>query len=141
MRAHELEASKPSEAEPLFRQALEGYRKMQGPDGTLTLDLTRDLANLLDQSGRGADAEPLLRDALEQVRKQSGPDDFRMAGIMAPFGLSLIQQGKWTDAEPVLRECLVIREKLQPDEWTTFTTRSLLGGTCWARRSTPRPSR
>ena len=47
---------------------------------------------------------------------------------MAPFGLSLIQQGKWTEAEPVLRECLAIREKSQPDEWTTFNTRSLLGG-------------
>ncbi len=127
MRAHELAPLKPSEAEPLFRQALEGYRKIQGPDGFLTLDLTLDLANLLNQHGRGADAEPLLRDALEQFRKQSGPDDFRMAGILAPLGASLIQQGKWTEAEPLLRECLVVREKLQPDEWTTFTTRSLLG--------------
>src|SRR5262249_33381926 len=32
------------------------------------------------------------------------------------------------EAEPVLRECLEIREKAQPDEWTTFETRSLLGG-------------
>lgn len=127
MRAHELAPLKPSEAEPLFRQALQGYRKLQGPDGPLTLDLTLDLANLLNESGRGADAEPLLRDALEPLRKQPGPDDFRMAGILAPLGLSLIQQGKWTEAEPVLRECLVVRESLQPDEWTTFTTRSLLG--------------
>ena len=127
MRAHELAPLKPSEAEPLFRQALKGYRKIQGPDGFLTLDLTLDLANLLNRSGRGADAEPLLRDTLEQFRKQSGPDDFRMAGILAPLGASLIQQGKWTEAEPLLRECLVVREKLQPDEWTTFTTRSLLG--------------
>ena len=35
-------------------------------------------------------------------------------------------QAKW--AEAVLRECLAIREKSQPDEWTTFNTRSLLGG-------------
>ena len=52
-----------AEAEPLFRQALEGYRKTQGPDGALTLDLTLDLADLLDQTGRGAEAEPLFRDA------------------------------------------------------------------------------
>jgi eukaryotic-like serine/threonine-protein kinase len=127
MRAHELAPLKPSEAEPLFRQALKGYRKLQGPDGPLTLDLTLDLANLLNQSGRGADAEPPLRDALEPFRKQSGPDDFRMARILAPLGRSLIQQGKWNEAEPVLRECLAVRENLQPDEWTTFTTRSLLG--------------
>ena len=128
-RAHELAASKPGEAEPLFRQALEGYRKTQGPDGELTLDLTLDLANLLYQSGRGADAELLFRAALEQIRKQFGPPvDPRAAGILAPLGLSLLQQGKWAEAEPLLRECLAIREKIQPDEWTTFNTRSLLGG-------------
>ncbi|WP_165230636.1 WD40 repeat domain-containing serine/threonine protein kinase [Aquisphaera insulae] len=127
LRAHQLAPSKPSEAEPLFRRALKAYRRLQGPDGSLTLDLTRDLTALLNQSGRGAEAEPLLRDALEQLRKQSGPDEFRMAGILAPLGQSLIQQGKWTEAEPLLRECLVVRENLQPDEWTTFATRSHLG--------------
>ena len=127
-RAHALEASNPSEAEPLFRQALEGYRKTLGPDGHLILDLTRDLANLLDRTGRGAEAEPLFRDALERARKQFGPDDPRTAGILASLGLSLVQRGKWTEAEPVLRETLAIREKLQPGDWTTFNTRSLLGG-------------
>ena len=110
-RAHELAASKPGEAEPLFRQALEGYRKAEGPDGELTLDLTLDLANLLYQSGRGADAELLFRAALEQIRKQFGPADPRAAGILAVLGLSLIQQGKWAEAEAILRECLAIREK------------------------------
>ena len=47
---------------------------------------------------------------------------------MAVRGLSLVRQGKWAEAEAVLRECLAIREKVQPDEWTTFNTRSLLGG-------------
>jgi hypothetical protein len=126
-RAHELAPSKPAEAEPLFRQALEGYRKIQGADGALTLDLTLDLANLLYRSGRGADAEPLFRAALGPFRQRFGPADPRTAGILAPLGLSLIQQGKWTEAEPVLRECLAIRAKVQPDEWTTFNTRSLLG--------------
>jgi hypothetical protein len=42
--------------------------------------------------------------------------------------MSLIQQGKWTEAEPVLRESLAIRERNEPDEWTTFSSRSMLGG-------------
>ena len=42
--------------------------------------------------------------------------------------MSLLQQGKWAKAEAVLRECLAIREKGQPDEWSTFNTRSTLGG-------------
>jgi eukaryotic-like serine/threonine-protein kinase len=48
--------------------------------------------------------------------------------ILGAFRLSLIQQGKWTEAEPILRECLAIREKFGLDQWTTFNTRSLLGG-------------
>jgi tetratricopeptide (TPR) repeat protein len=127
-RAHQLAPGAPSEAEPLFRQALEGYRKAEGPDGDMTLDLTLDLANLMYQSGRGPDAEPLLRAALEPFRRRFGLADPRTAGILAPLGLSLIQQAKWAEAEPILRECLAIREKSQPDEWNTFNTRSLLGG-------------
>ncbi len=176
-RAHALEVSKPGEAEPLFRQALEGYRKTQGPDGELTLDLTRDLANLLDRTGRGAlaepfyrdalekarkrfgpadprtvlafevpfgmslvqrgkwsAAEPLLRDAVAQARKLFGPGDPRAAGIMAPFGLCLIERGQLSEAEPVLRETLGIREQTEPDDWRTFNTRSLLGGSLQGQR-------
>jgi hypothetical protein len=127
-RAHELAQSSPAEAEALFRQALEGFREIQGPDGALTLDLTLDLATLLYQSGRGADAEPLFCAALWHYRQRFGPVDPRTAAILSPLGLSLIQQGKWSEAEPVLRLCLAIREKIQPDDWATFNTRSLLGG-------------
>jgi hypothetical protein len=42
--------------------------------------------------------------------------------------LSLIQQAKCAEAEAILRECLAIRAKVQPDDWTTFNARSLLGG-------------
>jgi hypothetical protein len=127
-RAHELAPSKPAEAEALFRRALEGYRKAQGSDGELTLDLTLDLADVLDQTGRGVEAGPLFRAGLEGVRKRFGAADPRTAGILAVRGLSLVQQGKWAEAKAILRECLAIREKVQPDEWTTFNTRSLLGG-------------
>jgi hypothetical protein len=46
----------------------------------------------------------------------------------ARIGMSLVQQKKWTEAEPLLRECLDIREKTQPDVWSTFNTKSQLGG-------------
>jgi tetratricopeptide (TPR) repeat protein len=110
--AHALEASKPKLAEPLFRKALEAYRKTQGPDAELTLDLTRDLANLLDRTGRSSEAEPLFREALERARKQFGPDDPRtVLGFMAPFGMSLVQQAKWSAAEPLLRDALELARK------------------------------
>src|SRR5262249_6556941 len=46
---------------------------------------------------------------------------------LASLGLRLLQQKKWIDAEPVLRECLALREKQEPDAWTTFNARSMLG--------------
>jgi eukaryotic-like serine/threonine-protein kinase len=53
---------------------------------------------------------------------------------MAVFGQSLIQRGQWSAAESVLRECLTIREKSQPDEWSTFNTRSTLGGSLLSQK-------
>ncbi len=41
--------------------------------------------------------------------------------------MGLLEQKKWTEAEPLLRECLAIREKKEPDAWTTFNTKSLPG--------------
>ena len=62
------------------------------------------------------------------VKERSGADSLPYAGELAPLGLNLLQQKKWTDAEPVLRECLALREKKQPDLWSTFNTQSMLGG-------------
>ena len=60
----------------------------------------------------------------EAVRRQRP----RTAAAMASVGRGLLMQQKWADAEPVLRECLAVREKIQPDEWSTFNARSMLGG-------------
>ncbi len=39
----------------------------------------------------------------------------------------LLVQKKPAEAELKLRECLTIRQKIQPDDWTTFDTKSMLG--------------
>src|SRR5262249_38713560 len=49
-------------------------------------------------------------------------------GSMAELGQFMLKGRKYTEAEPLLRQCLAIREKQQPDKWTTFSTKSLLGG-------------
>jgi hypothetical protein len=76
----------------------------------------------------GPEAEPLYRAGPDGARKRFGAHHPRTAGILAARGLSLVRRGQWTEAEPLLREGLAIRAKVQPDEWTTFNTRSLLGG-------------
>jgi serine/threonine-protein kinase len=59
---------------------------------------------------------------LAEARKALPKDSPQLAGMLAQLSLSLVQQKKWTEAEPVLRECLAIREKAQPDLWSTFNT-------------------
>jgi hypothetical protein len=51
-----------------------------------------------------------------------------LAGRLAEIGMGLLEQKKWGDAEPLLRECLAIREKIEPEDWRTFNTQSMLGG-------------
>jgi hypothetical protein len=46
---------------------------------------------------------------------------------MAVLGAHLVEQRKWPEADTLLRECLAIREKAQPDDWSAFNTRSMLG--------------
>ncbi len=78
-----------------------------------------------------ANAPPSLASLLEQLpeaRKALPKDSPQLAGLLAQIGLGLLEQKKWTEAEPLLRECLAIREKTQPDAWSTFNTKSALGG-------------
>jgi serine/threonine-protein kinase len=70
----------------------------------------------------------LPADLLAAARKALPKDSPQLAGILAQVGLGLLQQKKWAEAEPLLRQCLAIRQKAQPDAWTTFNTQSMLGG-------------
>jgi serine/threonine protein kinase/tetratricopeptide (TPR) repeat protein len=72
-------------------------------------------------------AEALLRDMTDAWKARAGPDAPQYAFYLAFLGDALLRQGKWADAERALRESLAIREKTEPDAWTTFHNRSSLG--------------
>ena len=80
------------------------------------------------KAGENAKLADLLQEQLPEARKTLPKDSPQLTGMLAAIGLGLLQQKKWTEAEPLLRECLAIREKSQPDGWSTFNTKSLLGG-------------
>jgi tetratricopeptide (TPR) repeat protein len=50
-RTLELAHSKPAEAEPLFRQALEAYREAEGPEGALTVELRSKRSSGVSRDG------------------------------------------------------------------------------------------
>jgi len=80
------------------------------------------------KTGENAKLADLLPEQLPEARKAFPKDSPQLAGLLAQIGMSLLQQKKWTEAEPLLRECLAIREKTQPDVWSTFNTKTQLGG-------------
>jgi tetratricopeptide (TPR) repeat protein len=86
------------------------------------------LIDAYTKAGENAKLADLLQEQLREARRTLPKDSPQLAGLLAQIGMSLLQQKKWTEAEPLLRECLAIREKTQPDVWSTFNTKSLLGG-------------
>jgi serine/threonine protein kinase/tetratricopeptide (TPR) repeat protein len=117
-----------ADSEPLYRETLEAERRHHGEaSGEVAMALVNLAANLLNQR-KYADAESLFREALATCRKRHEEASPGAAGAMAWLGLDLLKQQKYAEAEPFVRESLKIRERIAPDHWATFNTRSLLGG-------------
>ncbi len=107
--------------------------KLPGEEQKACTQLWADVAAVL----KTANAPPSLASLLEQLpqaRKALPKDSPQLAGLLAQIGLGLLEQKKWTEAESLLRECLDIREKMQPDAWSTFNTKSVLGGALLGRK-------
>jgi hypothetical protein len=80
------------------------------------------------KAGENAKLASLFQEKLSEDRQTLPKNSPQLAGELAQIGSSPLQQKQWTEAEPLLRECLAIREKTQPDVWSTFNAKSLLGG-------------
>ena len=89
--------------------------------------LRASLATAYDAAGQFAMSEHFYREDLAAHRKNAEPAGPQLAFHLAILSSNLLGQSKWKEAEPLLRECLAIREKTQPDDWSTFNTRSMLG--------------
>jgi tetratricopeptide (TPR) repeat protein len=122
-------AGRVDEARTMLESALAKLDSTLGPDHPTTLVTKSLLAEAYEASGLPAKVEPLLRDLLGRSKQQFGTDDPRTAPALAQLGGWLVNHDKPSEAEPMLRQCLAIREKIEPDNWTTFNTRSQLGGT------------
>ncbi|MFO0811354.1 MAG: serine/threonine-protein kinase [Gemmataceae bacterium] len=123
-----LATGRAEQAVLLLEQALPMLSAERGPDHFAALEVIDNLVAGYGATGRHDRAEPLLRQLTDLAQRKSGADSRPYAGALAQLGFNLLTQTKWTDAEPVLRECVAIREKKEPNAWTTFNTQSMLGG-------------
>ena len=117
------DAGRLKEAIPLLEEASQSAKRFP----TLRW-VTGQLSDAYAKAGENAKLADLFHEQLSEARKTLSKDSPRLAGLLAQFGLVLLEQKQWTEAEPLLRESVTIREKSQPDLWSTFNTKSMLGG-------------
>ncbi|MBX7105984.1 MAG: tetratricopeptide repeat protein, partial [Gemmataceae bacterium] len=86
-----------------------------------------ELLDAYAKSGKPAEASKLIGELLADVRQATPKDSPQLGQQLAQYGLKLLEMHGFAQAEPLLRECLAIREKTEPDVWTTFNTQSMLG--------------
>jgi tetratricopeptide (TPR) repeat protein len=113
-----LNVGEPARAVQQYERALALREATQGdnhPDAAACrnqLAIAYRLAGRPDEGSRLFDMNP------------NSPDH---ASALAVRGALLLLQKQPAEAELRLRECLTIRRKIQPDNWTTFETESMLG--------------
>ncbi len=76
----------------------------------------------------------LLLEGLPEARRSLPSEGPELAGMLARIGVGLLKGGKWEEAEPLLRESLAIRERTEPAGWSTFNSKSMLGGALLGQR-------
>ncbi len=106
------------EAVKQYERAYELREATRGDNDPETADARNQLAVAYRLAGRDADASRLYH---------YRPNSTTHAAALAVRGSMLLSQKKFEEAELKLRESLTIRQKIQPDHWITFETKSLLG--------------
>jgi serine/threonine protein kinase/Tfp pilus assembly protein PilF len=119
----------------LHEQALRQGRTKLGEDHPLILLVRESLGAALRDAGRLDRALPLLEQTLAAPQTKQGrghPDTLRN---QSKLGHCLILKGKHAEAVPLLRACVQLQEKIQPNDWSTAQTRSLLGEALTGQKS------
>jgi tetratricopeptide (TPR) repeat protein/tRNA A-37 threonylcarbamoyl transferase component Bud32 len=127
------DAGQLDKALPLFEETLMLRRAKVGPDHPDTLASMNKLAGVFLDAKQPSKALPLFHEFLAGWKKRLR-EDLRFAGYQASVGADLIKASEFAAAEPILRECLTIREKHEPDAWTTFNARSLVGSSLFGQK-------
>ncbi len=119
-----------SEAEPMYRRALEIYEKSLGTDHPNIAASLNNLALLYYAQGKYTKAEPMYRRALEIYKKSLDRDHPDVANSLDNLALLYGSQGKYAVAEPIFWRALEIRIKSlgsdHPDVATSLNNLALL---------------
>ncbi len=111
------------DAEPLAREALDGFRRAQGENHADTLTAKNNLAFLLHSLGRLDDAETLYRETLDRQRELLGEENRGTLSSKGNLAQLLMDEGRLEEAAPLVLETLAARQRvLGPDHPDTVTS-------------------
>jgi serine/threonine protein kinase/tetratricopeptide (TPR) repeat protein len=117
----------PEGTELLEQARAEALKQPDFPVDSLA-SISRSLGESYERAGQFAKAESLCRETLETARQRHKGASSQSTALQVVLAENLIKQRRYAEAEPLLRECLKFREQNEPGDWTTFNTRSMLGG-------------
>jgi len=123
-----LKAGRTAEAIALHEETLKLRTAKLGPDHPNTLHSRINLAAAYGAAGRTAEAIAMHEETVKLITSKLGPDHPDTLRSRNHLANAYEAAGQFARSEPILREILAIHDKAQPDEWSTFNARSLLGG-------------
>ena len=118
-----MKAGRTQDAITLLEEAYQASRKSQSVNS-----VSDQLLLAYEKAGKSDEIANLVPELLASARAVLPKDSPPLAGKLSSCGRGMLTLKNWSEAEPILRECLAIREKTQGDDWTTFNTSSMLGG-------------
>jgi serine/threonine protein kinase/lipopolysaccharide biosynthesis regulator YciM len=118
-----LDAGRPNDAIPLLEEAISFSSEYP-----LLSNFSPSLLSAYQKMGESDKAAKLIAQILSTVRQKLPSESPQLAAQLAHYSLELMKAKQYTQAEQLLRECLTIRQAKEPDDWRTFSTMSMLGG-------------
>ncbi len=110
----------------MYLKVLDRRKAILGMSHPDTVGAIGNLGTGYMAAGRYAEAVATLEEFIAAYRKLLTPE--RVANLLAQVGPNMATCGRADLAEAYLREALEIRQKANPDAWSTANSRSLLGG-------------
>lgn len=112
----------------LNETTLNSSRELLGQEHPHTIKLMDDVARGFRATEQFEKAIAPMEEALELLRLKLGDDKEVTLNALSELAYVYELVNRLSDAERLLHDCLEMREKLHPEDWKTFDTRSQLGG-------------
>ncbi|MBR8840667.1 MAG: tetratricopeptide repeat protein [Stigonema ocellatum SAG 48.90 = DSM 106950] len=111
-----------SEAEPLYKKALELYQRLLGEEHPSVATSYNNLAKLYESQGRISEAEPLLKKALELWQRLLREEHPLVVTSYNNLAALYSFQGRYSEAEPLYKKALELTQRLLGEEHSDVVT-------------------